>query len=517
MENIKVRFWGKLYNGIKLKKKVGISQDSSTEKLIESLYQMQGIDFLDDLEGGFAGVIEDINKKEYYLFRDKIGIKNIYYAKYETEILYSASLEKVYQKIDNTTVNIQAVYDYMTLCLVPGRDTLYTNIFKVRAGCYIRIDDSSITEHSYWNVTEHIKNNSNPYGVSNICKIQSRLYESLTDITNSTQKPIGLLLSDGIDSNLIAELLNDIRINFSAYTMASQGSSYQKLIEKRIHALKIKKADLISFEQTDILNFLNSIAEPYPFTDVYVIKPLLEKMYLCGISVCLTGEGADELGGYNEYIHMARLAQLLNEKKHIKYENTYEGKYISGRHIPGFTEYEKAKMFVMPSKFESSYRIISNIMYEIDGNTIEDMYNKFLNLDLKLRLPELLLHRLDIISLQFNINLAFPFLGESVVEEILRQPRTAMIGFKDAKKVFKSILNKYVNIDDYFKMGFGETYALELAEQTRSLYSQELKAGIEKQPICDFVKPEAAKEILEKNDRKAWLIFSLNNWLKEKY
>ena len=342
MKRLKVNFWGKLYNDVPLKKKAGVSEDSSTEELIISLFQLKGIDFLNDLEGSFVGAIEDIDKEVHYLFRDKLGIRNIYYTKSGNKISYSISLEEVRQKADNATVNIQAVYDYMTLLLVPGGDTLYTNIFKVKAGCYTRIDNSGITEHAYWNATEFIKNRSDLFRAANLEKIQLRLRENLINIMTSIKKPIGLLLSDGIDSNLIAELLNDIKVDFNAYTMVSPRTTYEKLIEKRIHALKVKKTSFIPFEQIDLLDFLNNIAEPYPFTDVYIIKQLLEKMNQCGMNACLTGEGADELGGYREYIHMAKLAQLLNEKEHLRYENTYEGKYISGRHIPGFTEYEKS-------------------------------------------------------------------------------------------------------------------------------------------------------------------------------
>lgn len=515
MARIRVRFLGNLYNEVKLKKRMQVSRSCSVEKLIEMYYKAYGINFLIELDGGFVGLIEDGDI--YYLFRDKIGIGNMYYSLHKGRVCYGTLLNEVREQIGHTEVNMQALYDFLTLLFVPGNATLYSNIFKLRAGCYVEINNSKVIEHTYYNPTKFLLNNEDVD--RNLCEeyIQAKLLESLSDITLCNGSNIGLMLSDGIDSNLLAVLMNKIGCSFCAYTLCTDRNGYNDIFNERARRLNIKKIKTTSFKNINIVGMLDKLAEPYPFTDLCVISQVLGMAYDNSAFCCLSGEGADELGGYMEYIRMAKMAVALGERKHIMYENQYNGAYVSSRHISGFTETEKRRFLNMPHKFENSYRVLYEVMHEVEGKTLEDMYCKFLNLDIKLRLPELLLHRIALISRQCDVAVLFPFLSNDLLEEILKQPRTMMISGDNVKIAFKNILGRYVSVGDYYKRGFGETYSTELERQTAFLYEEFLKNDLKRQPICDIIKCGAVNDIIRKNDRKSWLIFSINNWLKVNY
>ena len=107
----------------------------------------------------FAFAIWDSNKKELVLFRDRIGIKPVYYININGRFIFASEIKSILQ--DTTIkreVNIEGLYNYLSFLTVPAPQTMFKNIYKLPAGCYLKIsNDGRMEVKKYWDVYENTK------------------------------------------------------------------------------------------------------------------------------------------------------------------------------------------------------------------------------------------------------------------------------------------------------------------------------------------------------------------------
>jgi asparagine synthase (glutamine-hydrolysing) len=206
-----ITFNGEIYNYKELKrnlekKRIRFQTLSDTEVLLQS-YLCEGLDFLPHLKGMFAFAIWDVKKEQLLLARDRAGIKPLYYTEIEEGALAFASEMKALLAINriSKSIDMRSLSSYFFSDYIASPDSLLTGIKKVPPGHYlIWKKDQGVEVVPYW------KLNSAP-GISNLN--EGQLIEELDKKLDLAMKrhliadvPVGLFLSGGVDSSLVAAL-----------------------------------------------------------------------------------------------------------------------------------------------------------------------------------------------------------------------------------------------------------------------------------------------------------------------
>lgn len=310
-DTVVISYNGEIYNHHRIRKlypdKLWKSS-SDTEVIIEH-YLAKGDAFVDDIRGQYAIAIYDRNhgRPRLSLWRDRSGQKPLYYY-VSTDGLYFASEIKAllpFGVIDRE-VDVSALEEYLTFGYAVNPQTLLSGVKELLPGhrmIYDIVRQKSDIQ-PYWAIPEP-KYNANVAG----CKI-SAVLSSVDDLLISSVEeqivadvPVGLLLSGGVDSSLIASISSHINPNIRAYTVSfpGQGKSDEvKYASEMAEWCGIKHRVVNSTGVTvedirDIMSYMDD-----PFVDSSVIPTyLVSKEIRKHCTVALGGDGADELfGGY---------------------------------------------------------------------------------------------------------------------------------------------------------------------------------------------------------------------------
>ena len=127
-------FNGEIYNFKEIAGKLQMADpgiqfrtSSDTEVLLEA-FRVWGVDFLERLNGMFAIAIYDRQEKEIYLFRDRIGIKPLYYIESDTDLFFASEIKSLLSLPFHKEVDIEALQDYLFLESVPGTRSIIQGI-----------------------------------------------------------------------------------------------------------------------------------------------------------------------------------------------------------------------------------------------------------------------------------------------------------------------------------------------------------------------------------------------------
>jgi len=307
-ESVWIIFNGEIYNFQELRKKLlhkyRFRSGSDTEVLIHG-YEEWGIDgLLKRINGMYAFCLLDKKKETVFLVRDRIGKKPLYYytgtkfTAFSSEVKAFFELSNFNKEIDEEMFSIWMGFPY----LPDNTKTILKKVFKVPPGSYLKIKGGQHDVVQYWSV---------PEPQDNLRDDSARKLEAL--LTDSVHRrliadvPVGILLSGGLDSSLIAALatkgsakkLNTINISFPGSGIDE--SEYAEQVASHLHTnhttLRLKTDDIYSEfkKKIDIYDDL-STTDSGLFSTYLLAKSIRQQ----GIRVALVGEGADEIfGGYS--------------------------------------------------------------------------------------------------------------------------------------------------------------------------------------------------------------------------
>jgi len=140
---------GEIYNFIELREELEARghrfRTRSDAEVVVHLYEEQGIDCLAQVNGMFAFCLWDIQKREGYLVRDRVGIKPLYYSQ-NTEGLWFASELKAFVECPQVSLELdeQAVLEYLHYLFIPAPRTPFTGIWKLPPASYLRLSPAGV-------------------------------------------------------------------------------------------------------------------------------------------------------------------------------------------------------------------------------------------------------------------------------------------------------------------------------------------------------------------------------------
>ena len=306
---------GEIYNHRELRKQFPSYQfqTESDCEVILALYQEKGVSFLDELNGIFGFAIYDVEKDEYFIARDHMGIIPLYIGWDQNGTFYVASELKALEGV----------------C---------TKIELFPPGHYLSSKDGKFVQwyKRDWTDYNAVKDNE-----TSIAEIKEAL-EAAVHRQLMSDVPYGVLLSGGLDSSItsaIAKKYAQKRIEsddkseawwpqLHSFSVGLEGSpdlaAAQKVADHigTVHheikftiqeGLDAIKDVIYNLETYDITTIRSS-------TPMYLMARVIKSM---GIKMVLSGEGADELLGGYLYFHKAPNAQEFHEETVRKLEKLH--------------------------------------------------------------------------------------------------------------------------------------------------------------------------------------------------
>ncbi|MCL4517086.1 MAG: asparagine synthase (glutamine-hydrolyzing) [Firmicutes bacterium] len=472
--SIWIVFNGEIYNHAELRRdleKTGhkYRTRSDTETIIH-LYEEKGTDCLQGLRGMFAFAIWDSRQRRLFLARDRIGVKPLYYAWHDGKFLFASEIKAIleYPGISRD-VDPVALYHYLTFVATPPPRTLFNGIQKLAAGHFLVVESSGrITESVYWDAVV-AKDLVNTYSSEE--EYAERLLELLEEsirLRMMSDVPFGVFLSGGIDSSsnvaLMAKALDRPVETFTVGYRGDETEGYNELdharhvaglFGARHHEVIISSDELIGCLPQLVYQQDEPVADPVNVPLYHVAKLARDS----GVVVAQVGEGSDELFcGYEHFIKFLRFqaggwerfrrwpaflqqavyqtgrAALGSRREYHKLDTirrAVENEELFWGGAIAFSETEKRLLlsegFKRRSAGLSSFDVVKEYYERFDRqNPDGDFLQRMTYLELKLRLPELLLMRVDKMTMATSVEARVPFLDHKLVEFALNIPT----GFK---------------------------------------------------------------------------------------
>ena len=296
---------GEIYNFREIRERLAqeghqFRSASDTEVLLR-LYQLQGADALQELNGMFAFAVLDRRDRSLFLARDRIGIKPLCYLSLPGRFLFASESKALLRYRDwRPTLNHRAIHDYLALRYVPGDRGMYREIRRLPAGHYATVKGGAVSIHRYWCPPGY----DGPYDRSDDAYLEE--FSSLMDRSVRRRMisdvPVGAYLSGGLDSSVIVASM--AKLTSSPVKTFSVGFDYRHDELQEAAAT----ASLLGCDHQEIacraedVSLLPKIVHHLdePMGDGIIIPMFqLAREAKKRVTVILTGEGGDEvLGGY---------------------------------------------------------------------------------------------------------------------------------------------------------------------------------------------------------------------------
>jgi asparagine synthase (glutamine-hydrolysing) len=503
--NCIIIFNGEIYNYRELAQqhRLKLRTHSDTEVLVE-LFEKSGPEFVTQINGMFAFAIYDKRKKELYLFRDRIGIKPIYYYWDGQQFAFASELKSLMQLHfinDGKTLNKQAINHYLYLGYIPEPDSIFENVSKFPSGCYLKVSEHDFLLHHYWKPEACIKKQTINH-FTEAKKQLNNLIHSSVRYRMISDVPFGTFLSGGIDSSLVTAVaqrnsptpVNTFSIGFkeSQFNEAHHAARVAKYLGTRHHELMASHSDAIRLFD-ELLDVFDE-----PFADSSAIPTMLvSKLAREHVKMTLAGDGGDETymgyGAYNWAKRLHHPVWKIFRKPLKRLLSVSTQRHQRGALVMDYNQKSKIKSHIFSQEqyffSEKDLDALLSTDFQTDIQLQED-YTALQRpltpaeqqafFDLKYYLKDDLLVKVDRASMRFSLETRVPLLDHRLVEFALNlHPDLKMRG-KMQKYLLKELLYDYIP-REYFnrpKWGFAIPLKLWLKKELRHLLEDNLSRKV---------------------------------------
>jgi len=532
-------FNGEIYNFREIRKTleekgVRFFTDGDTEVLLEGFVHY-GSKILDLLRGQFAFAIYDSLEGSFFLARDRVGIKPLYFSLLDEVFIFSSELKAIEKsEIIPFSADYDSYISYLRHLSVPSSSTGNKNISKLEPGQYLVINkEKSILKNKYWDPFSFEVDHSITENEA-ILKIEELLFESVK-YRKVSDVEVGLFLSGGLDSSLIGKIMSkdtnsdvksfniDYQEHFQGYEGEVDEARFAashigvNLIEDKIQYSDFKEIiDNYSFYQDDLVG--DEVGIPLYFLG----KSAKDN----GIKVVQVGEGADELFyGYDHWIRFMKLNNLLRPITKSRSSSfnfkSHRGNMLSNILLNRTSFAGGALGFNLP---EINNLLVEGITSEYElihfvDNKWDDYFsnkNSYLSkwmtlIDLQIRLPELLLMRMDKLVMQSSIEARVPFLDHKLIEFVLSVPESIIFDKNNTKPLLKKVASKHISeeIFNRKKQGFRAPVG-EWIKKDENYFYQAIKEFNSTTGLFD--QKYLNKVISGQDFQKKWYLANLAKW-----
>lgn len=483
-KNIVILFNGEIYGfdqlRNRLKQKYYFTTTSDTEVILYA-YIEYGDTFIDYIDGMFAIAIYDKREGILKLYRDRYGIKPLYYLYKNRQFAFASELKAFVAAnggYDGFIIDKTAVYDYLAYQYIPEPKSLYQDIYKLEPATYLHYDlkrKKVVKKAKYWNLRINTKAHGN--------KKKTEVLDDIRELVRSSVKkqmiadvPVGVFLSGGVDSSVISYECSRINHDVDSFSIGFENRGYdesayaQKVADvcNIPNILQILSADDISDMRGILVDMFD---EPFGDTTAYptyLVSVLARKK----VKVVLTGDGGDEIfGGYERYRWFIdgckeRLTSGEIIENFLK-KSGFAGGVLKGNIIKKFegdlSAYSRRIGFFEQDIYKA-WRKKLHIDEEYDSKWfLRKYYHKELPvmtrmryLDFKTYLPGDVLTKTDRAAMRVSLEARVPFLDRDLVEYIFALAEDEYFYGNELKTILKKAYEDVLPKDILYrrKQGF---------------------------------------------------------------
>lgn len=445
-QNVVIAVNGEIYNFARLRAELEDKHEfvsHSDSEVVLHGFKEWGIEgLLSRMDGMYALVIYDRSARRLFLARDRVGIKPLYYARFGESFAWASELKSIqdFFGVNRLRVDVTALYDFLTYLYIPAPKSLYRDVFKLEPGHYAAYDLASnqLQVTSYWKLSgQEMSITTEDAGEELMRLVDESVGEQLM-----SDVPVGIFLSGGLDSGIVAESASRRSRHISTFTIqvdepGHDESAHAQLVADRFgttHHVRTCKA-------VDADQWLQKMRDWYdePFGDASAIPThLVSRFSRDAIVVALSGDGGDEIfGGYRWYAAMQhRAAQPIKGIGALRPLSSII-KRAGGRSLPGRAARRLEFDYIL-NDLEYYTRLMGGLLADdkrafgkkwgIDPDYDDYWYfRKHWRIDLPLMtrlqyldfhtyLPDDILTKVDRASMQVALEVRVPLLSRNLIE-----------------------------------------------------------------------------------------------------
>ena len=280
-------------------------------EVLVHLYEEQGVGFLNRLNAQFGMAIYDRKDHTLFLARDQFGICPLFYTVVDGFLIFASEIKAILKHPSvPREVNLTGLDQVLSLPGAISPQTLFRNIYSLPSGHFLVVRNGDVSVREYWDLDYPLAADATDG------KPESHYADTLRDRLEQSVRyrlqadvPVGFFLSGGLDSSLIAAMIQRVSPDVQRHSFSISFSDerlceakYQRLVSDSVgsihHEIPFNDSDIASRLKEAVFHSECPLKETYNTASLALSRETRQT----GVTVVLNGEGSDELfAGYVGY------------------------------------------------------------------------------------------------------------------------------------------------------------------------------------------------------------------------
>ena len=534
--------------------------NSDTEVILYS-YKEWGIKCIDKFIGMFAFAILDKINNKLILVRDRAGVKPLYYYTDESQFMFSSEIKSFHKHPEfKKEQNLEVLPCFFQFGYIPAPYTIFKNCFKLEAGHYLelKIDNLEFKITKYWDVNDFYLQEKFTKNEDEILEDIEAILDNAIDLRMVSDVPVGVFLSGGYDSSLVASILakkQGKKIN--TFTIGFDDEKYNEAKHAKLIAEYLGTNHTEYYmNNSDMLNLVESLPFYYdePFGDSSALPTMIvSKLARQSVTVALSADGGDEaFCGYSKYFFLNKFQNIFSSSfkreilktglnffsaNSVEYINTKLPKNLKQTNIKDkYTKFQRAinsksleEMFENASSYVDKNEIARFLKVSKNKELFKkwekigsiEFLNQMMAIDYKLFMNDDVLTKVDRATMSVSLEGREPLLDHRIIEYMARVPLDIKYKNKQGKYLLRQVLYKYLpkEMVDKPKSGFQIPLNEWLRDELRTMVDKYICLEKLDDNIFDINQVLSIKDKFYKGENlgtQIWLILIYQMW-KEKW
>jgi asparagine synthase (glutamine-hydrolysing) len=535
---------GEIYNYRELSHEYGLTNlrsGADSEVVAQLLDRICFQDLLSKLNGMFAISVWDKEERELYLTRDFAGIKPLFYGVNASGMVFSSQFNQIlcHPWFQDWTWSSTGLREYLQFGFMAAPNTVAGDIFQLSPGTWLRYKPGSpegVVIQCYQRFFDSSEICINETDTSTISGVKNSINDAVTRQLVS-DVPLGIFLSGGIDSSLVAAFAAKVRPDVETITIGFDHSDFDESAKAaeyaRILGLKNERIILSTDELIRIFDE-HQRAQTEPLADYSTLPTyLVSKVASSRFKVMLSGDGGDELfWGYPRFRTFAKSAPYFNIPSSFLRRSAKKILKTSGFDVTGFlneTNIGAANLcfhsYLPPGLLDkiwphSTISEGTGLLYHFSETDTESVLLYLRRNEFYQHLQKILV-KVDRMSMANGLEVRVPLLDKEVIRFASRIRPELLKNHTQMKYILRKILGQYIPKDVIMQTKRGFTPPLKVWSKT--VLRDNIKDTLGLLPLLGLPIPGA--ELLKKygmdylNDKHdnlegIWTLYSLASWKK---
>ena len=459
---------GEIYNYLALRAELEargqVFRTRSDTEVIAAAYEAWGTDCARHLRGIYAFAVWDVTRRRLLLARDRFGVKPLYYVLVPGGgLAFASEIRPLLARLPAVRADLAALRAVFTVGFVPTPRTAFEGVAKLPAAHTLVAEDGQVQVRPYWDLPRpEAGNGHRPVTLDDpqvVAGFRDQLERAVVE-QRMSEVPLGALISGGLDSASIAALLQahspdklhtfNIGFEQAGYDETPYAARAASHIGTQHHQVLFREADFDRYPEV-----LGHLEEPQCSATALPIYLLYQACREAGLTVILTGEGADELlGGYHWFQGDARARRLLGLPRVVRnlLADSPLAMSDAGRRVLRGGETDSLARYVQWQGIGAAEAVLAPELGNLPPILAawredftapaagRDPFRQFQYYEAHTRLVDFINFEVDRMSMAHSIEARVPFLDHELWEFAARLPSAAVTGGREPKELLRRAL-----------------------------------------------------------------------------